>query len=179
MTYTQTRTCSDCNHEDTRELTEREAAFVELQNWCEYWETPCSQCGSRKCESVGIQEVSLTESLLDEWGKNTNLSVNEQDEEIILGNPQYMDLLLRGIESENYLVCKKRVLLEALCVILYDAIVKDEEYSDEENLQRLKVAEKVKPELIKRKSLLLHPDQWICDYIKAVIFPYLQIENPN
>lgn len=31
MTYTQTRSCAECGHEMTRELSEKEAAFVELQ----------------------------------------------------------------------------------------------------------------------------------------------------
>lgn len=177
MTYTQTRTCSECGHEMTRELSEREAAFVELQMWREFWDITCSACGSKECASVVNQTVTLTPSLMDEWGRDPNLSVNEQDEEIILGEPQYLHLILRGIESQFYLESKKRVLLEALCVILYDAIVEDDEYTEEENKQRQAVAEKVKPELTKRKDLLLHPEQWIGSYIKAVIFPYLGIKE--
>lgn len=163
----------------TRELSDREAAFVELSRWREFWDLACSACGSKKCASVGMPALTLTASLLDEWGQDPALSVNEQDEEIILADPQYLPLILRGMESPSYLDSKKRVLLEALCVMLYDAINEDDEYTEEENKSRRAVAEKVRPELLKRTYLLLRPEQWIGSYVREVIFPYLGIQKTN
>ncbi len=139
----------------------------------------CPACGSRKCAGVACPMATLTPSLLDEWGRDQQLSVEEQDEAIILADPENLPLILRGLECLSYIASKKRVLLEALCVMLYDAIVEQDyvTYTVEEKRERLAIAEKVKPELVKRVDLLLRPEQWISDYVKEAVFPYLGIEE--
>ncbi len=189
MEYKQTRRCGSCEFQVVRKLTKREAAFVELRNQQELWDMPCPECGSKKCESVTQSLPVLDQELFDEWGISQNLSFCEQDEEIVLAEPIYLQLILDGIDSSTYLNRKKHILIEALCVLLYDALFEDERvysydaetedeyYSDEENIERQKIAETVKTELLKRKDMLTHPDQWIESYVKEVVFPYIGLKS--
>ena len=96
MKYKLTRTCKDCKHVDSIELTKVEAAF-ELYDSKKFWNTPCSNCGSKKCECLGHQHPKLDKELLDMWGNNPELFLMEQDQELLLAEYEYLPMLLNAI----------------------------------------------------------------------------------
>ncbi len=176
MKYTLDRTCKDCKNVDAFDLSKMEAAF-ELYNSSEIWKKPCSQCGSIHCESISQQRPKLDKELLDLWGNDTSLHLMEQDEEILLAEMEYLPLILQGIDESRYLPNKINILIEALCVLLYDNTIRYESYSDHENKERENAADLVRPELVKRKAQIFHAKDFVMDYIKHVVFPQIGIED--
>lgn len=106
------------------------------------------------------------------WGVDANLHFYEQDEEIILAEVSNMGLFLEAIDNSDYLPLKKDVLLSALCIVYYDHASNSHEYTDAENATRKNIADRVLPELVKRKGLIKNiPDWQLWDYITDVIYP--------
>jgi len=54
-------------------------------------------------------------------------------------------MLLKAIDEEKYLKRKINVLIEAICILLYDNIVSLDEFSEQENIERKIIADKVIP----------------------------------
>ena len=105
---------------------------------------------------------------------NDSLEISEQDEEIILAEAKYLDLLLRLLDSPSTLDRKRKVIIEALCVLLYDNTIQDDilEVNDE-------LAGKVRNELIKRRKVVIESKDWIMDYVKEVVFPQLGSDSAS
>jgi hypothetical protein len=177
MKYSLTKTCKHCKHVDSEELTKVEAAF-ELFDTCKFLKKSCSNCGSLYHESFTHTYPTLDKELLDMWGSNPDLYLMEQDEELLLAEYHYLPMLLEAIDESLYLKSKVNVLIEAVCIILYDNLVSPEEYSDSENKQRDKIAEKVIPELIKRKDRVLDAGNAVMGYITDVVYPQIGLK-PN
>lgn len=174
MEYKLSKTCKDCKYVDSIELTKVEAAF-ELYDSNKVWKTPCSNCGSINCESLAHHHPKLDKELLDMWGNDPELYLMEQDQELLLAEFDYFNMLLKAIDESKYLESKIDVLIEAICVLLYDNTVSSGEYSDEENKLRESIAEKVRPELIKRKNRIVDAGDAVMDYIKEVVYPQIEI----
>lgn len=175
MEYKLIRTCKDCNNVDSFSLTRIEAAF-ELYDLNAIWKTPCSNCGSINCKSLAHHHPTLDKELLDMWGHNPELFLMEQDQELFLAEIEYFPMLLQAIDESKYLKSKIDILIEAVCVLLYDNTVAPEEYSDKENQERENIAVKVRPELIKRKDRIIEAGDAVMDYIKEVVYPQIGIE---
>lgn len=174
--YKINRTCKDCKNIDSFPLTKLEAAF-DLFDSQKIWNTDCSKCGSKNCQSTNWQGSQLNQELLDIWGNNLNLAFMKQDEEILLAELDYFPMLLKAIDEQTYLKRKIDILIESICVLLYDNTFQSEEYTNEENELRQRIAEKVRPELIKSKDKILEAEQYIMDYIKDVVFPEISIAS--
>ncbi len=174
--FTQTRSCKNCGHVDTAELSKREAAFEELRNNQLSWHTPCSQCGSKKSARISNPSIVYDVSIMDEWGINKDLHFFAQDEEIIIAELENLEWILHGLKNDNnYLYFKKYTLLEALCILLYDFTYEDEDFSDEEEQVRKENAAIVLPELQKRKFQIKNIGNRMLDYVKEVVFPQIGI----
>ncbi|TDO77300.1 hypothetical protein EV143_10461 [Flavobacterium chryseum] len=178
MNYKLTRTCKDCKHEDVFELTKIQCAF-ELYNFKEMWTKKCSNCHSTHCYSLRKSSVNLDKEILDIWGNDEKLYLNQQDEEIILAEMHYLPMILFAINEGKYLKRKIGILVESICILLYDNTVISNEFSKEENLQREKNAKIIFPELLKLKDKIEGSDRYIMDYIKEVVFPQLGINKKN
>jgi len=105
--------------------------------------------------------------LLEEWSLNPDLYLMEQDEELFLANEAYVDIILNVLDTIKILDNKRNILLEALCIIVYDNTIEDNRYKDE------RIQKRVIKELNKRKTLLTLADHWIGGYIKKVVYPLL------
>ena len=81
MEYKLPRTCKDCKHVDSFELTKIEAAF-ELYDSNKVRKTPYTNCGSTNGESLGHHHPKLDKELLDMWGSDPDLFLMEQDQEL-------------------------------------------------------------------------------------------------
>lgn len=115
-TYRQTRHCAKCGHVDRRDLSEIKAAFEESRAWKE----PCPSCGSFSFKAGSCQMPNLSAQQLAIWGGNDDLYFLEQDEDLILAVPENIELLLQGFDSEAILTSKRKVLLSALLILIFD-----------------------------------------------------------
>jgi hypothetical protein len=70
---------------------------------------------------------------------------------------------------------KIEILIESLCILLYDNIANSDEYSEVENKEREKNAKIIRPELIKLKNRIKNMEEYLMDYIKVVVFPQIEI----
>ena len=175
MKYQLIRTCKDCKNEDIFELTKIQTAF-ELYDFKEIWNKECSKCNSTNCYSLKNPYIKLDKEILDIWGNDEKLYLNQQDEEIILAEMHYLSMILTEINDNKYLKRKIRVLLESICILLYDNTIICNDFSEEENQKREENAKIILPELIKIKEKIKESEEYIMEYIKVVVFPQIGIE---
>lgn len=173
MNYSVKRTCKDCNHIDVYSVTKIEAAFFDSPSSPKFWKMPCSRCKSKNCGETSYPVVRMDQALLDIWGNDSKLFFLSQDEELILAEIDYLPMILKAIDEGNYLKRKIEVLIEAVCVLLYDNTPNLKEYSKEENEDRERVAAMIRPELIKRKEKVFAARKKIWGYVKKVVFPQI------
>lgn len=165
MTYKFKRECMKCGHIDEIEVSEREAAF-ELVDINTVLGTNCRQCSSTQYV-IYHPRPKLSISLLKEWALNLDLYLMEQDEDLILAEGQYLDMILKIIDTEIIPDEKRNLLMSALCVMVYDNSDSDHQNPD------IELRARVVEELNKRSEKLLLADDWIMDYIKKVVYPQL------
>ena len=143
------RTCYDCGHVE------------ELEYVC------------KKCQStsfvVSYQEPGLDFDLLKVWATNSHLYLNPQDEELILADERHLDTILLVLDTVPMLDDKRDLLMEALCIIVYDNTV-------ENTKQDIKLKQRVVEELNKRQDKLILTEDWTRDYIKKVVYPQLDLD---
>lgn len=175
MEYKLERQCNDCGNIDTIALTKIEAAF-EIYNIGNIWNQNCKKCDSKNCASTKSGPKFIDKELLDIWGNDLNLFFMSQDEELILAEMQYFPMILNAIDDEKYLDRKIDILLESICILLYDNTASCEEYSKEENDIRGKNKNIVLPELIKRKEKIHKASSLFFDYIKEETFPKIGLQ---
>ncbi|AWH86134.1 hypothetical protein HYN59_13890 [Flavobacterium album] len=176
MEYTAEKVCKECGAKDIFELTKTEAAFSlkdsTLQN------SKCTNCGSERWNFYAHNRPDLDTELLEIWGNDPNIYFMDQDEDIVLAEEENIPLFLNAIDNKLYPQRKLNILLAALCIIVYDNVAANEEYTDEENIKRKKIADKVIPELSYRKHLIDETKNWeIMDYIRKVVFPLIGLNK--
>jgi len=168
-----------CGNRDAVGLTKREAAFDLYEDCKEIWDTKCSKCGSKKWYSSQVTKPDYDKELMLEWGNNLDLFFMEQDEGLMLAEEKYIDLILDTIDNHKILDHKRTILVEALCVLIYDnsgeLLGKEINLKEVEN--RSKIASRVAKELKARKKIVLLAEDWIMDYIKERVFPILGIKH--
>ncbi|WP_226163478.1 hypothetical protein [Hymenobacter terricola] len=165
--YVVNRKCTDCGFEVNAPLTKREAAF-ELFDATELFGPTCVVCGGSKSTGSFTMPM-LDEELITAWAQDEGLFVERQDEELILAEGRYLEMILGALDSPLTLLHKKHVLLSALCVIIYDnAVVDGKEWKPNNSLKQRAI-----DELNKRKELLAQAGDSIMDYIQKVVYPQL------
>lgn len=176
MNYHLQRTCAACKNVDLFPVSKMEAAF-ELYSSKGIWNTKCTKCNSLKCSSLQHAHPKLDQEILDIWGNDPKLFLMVQDEEIFLAEYDYFPMLLKAIDESTYLKSKIDVLVESICVLLYDYTVASEEYSEKENQERESIAKKIRPELIKRKNRIIDSGDIVREYIQKVVYPQIGIKE--
>lgn len=170
-TYKIERTCTVCGHAEKLFVTKREAAF-ELFDIDKALEQKCKNCSSASF-TTAYERPDLDFDLLKEWATNSDLYLMPQDEELLLAEEQYLDMILRVLDTISIPDHKRDLLMDALCVIVYDNTNKDNSQRDEQLKNR------VIKELNKRQDKLKLADNWIADYIKDVVYPQLDLGRQN
>lgn len=165
------RTCSHCGHREEIEVTKQEAAF-ELVDINDVLGDTCRQCSS-KTFTFFLPKPDLDFALLKEWATSPELYLMEQDEELLLADEKYLEMILQILDTTSIPERKRDVLMEALCVIVYDNTVEVNSKHDD------KLRSKVVKELNKRQDKLKLADDWIRDYIKEVVYPQLNLDGQN
>jgi hypothetical protein len=167
--YTIKRECSNCGSKEQISLSRREAAF-ELVDINEVYGKDCKNCSASKFITY-YQTPDLDFELLKEWATNPELHLMEQDEELLLADEKYLDNILNILDNVSLLDHKRNLLMDALCVIVYDNTIDGNEQKDE-NLKG-----RVIKELNKRTDQLKLADDWIMDYLKEVVYPQLELKE--
>jgi len=166
-TYKIERTCTTCGHTDELIVTKREAAF-ELFSVSNALGKTCKNCSSLSF-STSYPRPDLDFDLLKEWATNVDLRLMPQDEELLLADEKYLDIILRVLDTISIPDRKRNLLMDALCIIVYDNTI------DDNSLHHEQLKARVIKELKKRKDLLKMADGWIMDYIKNVVYPQLDL----
>ena len=161
MKYSLIKTCK-CGNDYEVSLTKKEAAF-DLYNKT-IWNSRCSKCGSTECLSIGLDKPDFDKELMLEWGNNHDLHFSEQDEDLMLADEKNIDLILDIIDNHSILNEKRNILIEALCVIIYD------------NPSNNRVTNNVIKELKQRKEMVLLAECSILNYIKKEVFPKIGLD---
>ena len=165
MKYEYQRACK-CGNVDSYEVTRKEASFSLKER--EIGNNECSKCGSKDFASLSSPQPEFETDLLIEWGNNPDYFFMEQDEDLLLAEDKNIEMILDVLDNHQILSQKRNILIEALCVIIYDNSVSDENNSD--------LINRVAKELKKRETDVLNAQDWIMDYIKKVSFPIIGIE---
>jgi hypothetical protein len=150
-------------------VTKREAAF-ELFDISKALGQECKKCSSTSF-TTSYQRPDLDLDLLKEWATNPDLYLMPQDEELLLAEEQYLEMILHVLDSVSIPDHKRDLLMDALCVIVYDNTNDDNSQAD--GLLKQKVIK----ELNKRQDKLKLADNWIADYIKEVVYPQLDFSR--
>lgn len=170
-TYAIERTCTVCGHTEKLTVTKREAAF-ELFDIRNALGQECKKCSSTSF-TTSYQRPDLDLDLLKEWATNPDLYLMPQDEELLLAEEQYLEMILHVLDTVSIPDHKRDLLMDALCVIVYDNTNDDNSQADELLKQR------VIKELNKRQDKLKLADNWIADYIKEVVYPQLDFSRQD
>jgi hypothetical protein len=116
--YRQTRHCSNCGFKEERKISSLEAAFEHSR----VWNTPCPKCGSTRSHGGTTEVPALSAEQLATWAGNKDIVFFSQDENILLARPESLELLLQCLDDPRTLRSKRKVLLAALFVIIYDRL---------------------------------------------------------
>lgn len=167
MTYKYNKTCK-CGNVDSIEVDKREAAF-ELKDSFIY-NLICTKCGKKNISTISSNKPDIDEELLAEWSKNSEYYFSPQDEELLLAqHNENIELYLKFIDQNKIDIGKRNVLIQALCVMIYDKANK----SDQKSLDIINI---IATELNKRSDLVEQAESWIMDYVRKVSFPVIGIE---
>ncbi len=172
MKYTINTICKNCKHESIFELSKTEAAFDLVEN--KLWNLPCEKCSSTEKSSLGTNKPTIDEELMEQWATQEELQFLDQDEDLYIAVVDNIDMIIHFLDAENTLPAKKIVLLDALCVLLYDNVKDMEELSKKEKQLRKDNLEIILPRIIERKELILQNKELIYTYVFEVVEPYLK-----
>jgi hypothetical protein len=160
------RTCPNCGNTERICVSKRDAAF-ELVDINEVLGQRCKKC-SEKTFSTTYEIPELDYELIKEWATNLDLHLMPQDEELLLANERYLENILQILDNVSIPDPKRNLLMEVLCVIVYDNSIDDNSSKNDD------LKERVIGELNIRKEKLKQADVWINDYIKKVVYPQLE-----
>jgi hypothetical protein len=166
-TYQYSRHCTKCGWSEERALGKRDAAFQLVPSRGE----PCPNCSAHSW-SGGLEQPNLTPELLTEWATDATLYLMDQDEELLLANEAYVETLLSVLDKGVALPQKHGIIIEALCIIVFDNLNPQNTLPSAEREQ---TAQRVVAELVKRKPMVLEHRHAVMDYVQKVVFPKLDI----
>ncbi len=162
------RCCSKCEKIESIFISKKEAAF-DLIKINEVPGSFCENCLNNVFTRF-LPTVHLDFELLKEWATDLNLQLMPQDEELFLADEIYLEMILEILDTIIIPYKKNNILIDALCIIIYDNSIDD-------NLQRdEKLKNRVIIELNKRLDKLIKADNWIMDYIKDVVYTQLKYD---
>ena len=165
--YSQYKRCNQCGYEDIRTISKLIAAFDASREWRD----ECPKCHSLAVKSSGCELPEIDEEIMLAWSEDNNLSFSQQDEDLMLAEYDYLNILLKYIDNENTLKNKKATLLSTLCVLVYDNTPK-EDGDDSDTMSH--IAEEVLIELKRRIDIFSSIDTiFISNYLKEIVYPQL------
>jgi hypothetical protein len=98
----------------------------------------------------------------------------EQDEDLLIAEEKYIEIILDLIDNCKILNEKKIVLIQALCTIVYDNL---KNKANKGKFERQLLIDKVVYELKKRREQVLDVRASIFGYIKDIVLPLIEVDN--
>jgi hypothetical protein len=154
------RQCKNCSHRQRFDYPKREIAFG-LHNDDPFM---CSKCNSTVSHISDEYCSKLDDVIMAEWAVSPDLYLMEQDEELMLANTNYLELIFKYLDDPKTISGKKVILIEALCVLVYDEI---------KNQKDILLLTNLKEKLIARKRLLIENKEFVMEYLREVVYPFL------
>lgn len=161
-TYQATKNCKNCGKGYTVPLTKYEAAFDPLST-PKVKDAKCPVCKSPEYQSASVHTPEIDEDILLTWARDSNLYLMEQDEDLLLADGAYIDLIDTFIDRDDILDSKRNILLCALCIVIYDK---------NDNV----AYQKAKESLLSHKHLLDNARTYIWDYVGKKVYPQLGLK---
>ncbi len=115
--------------------------------------------------------IKFKNSQFEKWVEDKDFYFLGQDEEIWLANGEDVEDILTMLDHCILTKNKKNILVQALCVIVYDNTPEEDEKLNSE------LRERVVLELNKRMDKLEIADKVVMPYIKKVVYPQLDIQS--
>jgi hypothetical protein len=119
------------------------------------------------------REIPVDIDILKEWADHPELYLLDQDEDLILAEVRYVDMIVEVLDTVNTSDYKTNILMSALSVIVYENTI--DEHSN--YAPDIKLKNKVIKELNKRFDKLQLANNWIMPYIKEVVYPQLDFSK--
>lgn len=173
MEFQITRTCDECKHTESRPLPEPIQSFEQFVEFeeCRYMHDLCPNCGGTSFEyrDEDYAEACAHPKLMEEWGQNfgTCFTPQGQDDEIKIADEIHLELIFQFVQRRDILPDKRRVLLEALLVVIHDNTIRPDNKDD--------LKEDIDLEKGKRAVEFLANKQWLFDEIDdQPMWPYLK-----
>lgn len=117
----------------------------------------------------------LDEDVLQAWATNADLTILQQDEDLMLADAETLPLLKQFVQRNDILPAKRSVLLSALCVLVYDNIPDE----DDPALGDEKLLNDVTQFLVHNVQLFQTIDDgYIHDYVKTAVYPRIGLQPP-
>lgn len=118
--YTYRKVCLSCHYEGKKEFDKYRAAFSWKEKK-EFLNKPCTRCGHELFS--GSDDIpKIDQDLMDEWLSDEGKFFSEQDEDLLIGDVFYLELILKNIDRDDVLLSKKLILFNSLLVIANDLI---------------------------------------------------------
>ncbi len=113
----------------------------------------------------------MDKELFEKWIHDADLTVLSQDEDLIIGTGENLNLLEEFLQRRDAIPGKREVLLSAICVVLYDNSPDVEDPDDSRSPEFAAKAEEILRRNIEAFNEL--NEDYICDYIKKVVYPVI------
>ena len=165
-TFEQSRTCSDCESEETRKLEKLQAAFIQHS----HWDQPCQNCGGTQFSTMSLPMPKLDVDIMEAWVKDETLNLMEQDEDIILASKENLELLKAYVVRDDAGPEKRSMLLSALCVLVYESDESEDGQTLEDAIKFLRNNRHLFEEI---------GDGAIFGYIKKAVYPKIGLNLPD
>ena len=165
-TFEQSRTCSDCESEESRKLEKLQAAFIQHS----HWDRPCQKCGGTQFSTMSLPMPKLDVDIIEAWIADANLNLMDQDEDIILASKENLELLKAYVVRDDAGPEKRAILLSALCVLIHDSNESDDAQTLEDAIKFLRNNRHLFEEI---------GDGAIFDHIKKAVYPKIGLTLPD
>jgi len=113
----------------------------------------------------------MNRELFEQWIRDSDLTVLSQDEDLIIGTGENLELLEEFLQRQDAVPGKREVLLSAICVVLYDNSPDVDDPDDSRSSEFAAKAEAILKRNIDAFDEL--NEDYICDYIKEIVYPVI------
>ena len=117
----------------------------------------------------------LDRDALQAWATDADLTILQQDEDLMLADAETLPLLKEFIQGKDTLPAKRSVLLSALCILIYDNIPDE----DDPSAAKRELQEDATQFLVDNIQLFQTIDDgYIYHYVKLAVYPRIGLRPP-
>lgn len=118
----------------------------------------------------------MDKEVLLEWATHADLTILQQDEDLMLADVESLPLLKQFVHRSDILPGKLSILLSALCVLVYDNIP----HEDDPAASNETLLKDVTRFLVDNVQLFQSiDDSYIHNYVKGAVYPRIGLRPPT